>query len=73
MPSIIGTAKKKNRYLERENAEIPSKIGYKRYWTLRLIKKWHEFIKENISNYDMYLSPWGVLLCSKWKLTKTKE
>lgn len=73
MPSIIGTTKKKNRYLERENAEIPSKIGYKRYWTLRLIKKWHEFIKGNISNYNRYLSPWDALSYNKWKLTKTKE
>lgn len=73
MPSIIGTSEKKNRYLERENAEIPSKIGYKRYWTLRLVKKWHEFIKGNISNHNKYVYPWNFFSYNGWKLAKTKE
>lgn len=34
-------------------------MGYKRYWESRLIKKWHEFLKENVSNYDKYVAPWG--------------
>lgn len=52
LPSIIGTAKKKNKYLERENIEIEIKIGYKKYWETRLIKKWHDFLKEYIARYD---------------------
>jgi len=71
MPSIIGTSKNKNRFLERENVEIPDKIGYKRYWETRLIKKWHDFIKENITNYDRHASPWGFSY-NRWKLKETK-
>lgn len=58
LPSIIGTAKKKNKYLERENIVIEIKIGYKKYWETRLIKKWHDFLKEYITHYDrQFYSP----------------
>lgn len=67
MPSIIGTSNHKNRFLERENAEISDKIGYKRYWENRLIKKWHNFLKENITRYDRYVNPWGYSY-NKWML-----
>lgn len=67
MPSIIGTSNHKNRFLERENAEISDKVGYKRYWENRLIKKWHNFLKENITRYDRYVNPWGYSY-NKWML-----
>ena len=50
VPTIIGDAKHKNKYLERENIETTNKIGYKRFWQRRLIKKWHDFLKEYIKN-----------------------
>lgn len=50
VPSIIGDAKRKNKYLERETLEIPKEIGYKRFWQRRFIKKWHDFLNENIEN-----------------------
>lgn len=71
MPSIIGTSKEKNRFLGREDTEIPDKIGYKRYWESRLIKKWHDFVRENISNYNRYVSPWGFSY-HKWVLREAK-
>ena len=52
---------------ERENAEISDKVGYKRYWENRLIKKWHNFLKENITRYDRYVNPWGYSY-NKWML-----
>lgn len=51
-PQIIGTSKHKNKYLERGNIEIPNGKGYKRFWELRLIKKWHNFLNEYIANGD---------------------
>ena len=51
-PEIIGTSNHKNKYLERGNVEIPKGKGYKRFWELRLIKKWHEFLNEYIANGD---------------------
>ena len=71
MPSIIGTSKEKNRFLGREEVEIPDKIGYKRYWETRLIKKWHDFIRKNISNYSKYVYPWGFYR-HKWVLIEEK-
>lgn len=50
VPTIIGTSKCKNKYLEREGIAIPKEVGYKRFWQRRLIKKWHDFLKENIRN-----------------------
>lgn len=67
MQSIIGTARKKNRFLGREEVEIPEKMGYKRYWESRFIKKWHEFLKENVRNYDSYVAPWGFTY-DRWML-----
>lgn len=55
VPRIIGNAKKKNKYLARIDAEMPKERGYKRYWQLRLIKKWHVFLQENVRNYDKYI------------------
>ena len=52
VPSIIGNAKNKNKYLARIDVEIPKERGYKRYWQSRLIKKWHAFLQENVRNYD---------------------
>ena len=52
VPSIIGTYRNKNRFLEMVNVKIPKSQGYKRYWELRLIKKWHDFLKENVKHYD---------------------
>lgn len=72
MPSIIGTAKKKNRFLGREDSEIPEKVGYRRYWETRLIKKWHNFLKENIARYDMHVTPWGYSY-NEWMLRNGVE
>ena len=55
IPSIIGTSRSKNRFIGRIEVEIPDKVGYKRYWQLRLIKKWHNFLKENVKRYDRYV------------------
>ena len=55
IPSIIGDSNHKNRFIGRIEVEIPRKVGYKRYWQLRLIKKWHNFLKEYIKNYDRYV------------------
>lgn len=55
IPSIIGNSRKKNRFIGRIEVEIPDKVGYKRYWEARLIKKWHKFLKEYVKNYDKYV------------------
>ena len=55
IPSIIGNSRKKNRFIGRIEAEIPDKVGYKRYWEARLIKKWHKFLNEYVRNYDKYV------------------
>ena len=58
VPTIIGTSKKKNKYLERENIsnEAIKKYGYKKYWQFHFIKKWHSFLKEYVINYDRRFS-----------------
>lgn len=55
VPSIIGNSKNKNKFIARIDVEIPKEKGYKRYWQLRLIKKWHKFLQENVRNYDRYI------------------
>ena len=61
VPSIVGNAKKKNKYLARIDAEIPKEKGYKRYWQSRLIKKWHAFLQENVRNYDKCIDRMSVM------------
>ena len=52
LPRIVGNAKNKNKYLKMSNIEVIESQGYKRFWQLRLIKKWHEFLKANIANAE---------------------
>lgn len=68
MPKIVGTARQKNRFLSKEVVEIPENIGYKRYWESRLIKKWHNFLKENVVGYDTYFVARNVNSYNHWRL-----
>lgn len=56
VPSIIGNAKNKNKYLEMANVEIPKNMGYKHYWERKFINKWHTFLKEHVRGYDRYVA-----------------
>lgn len=67
VPSIIGDARHKNKYLERANVEIPKNKGYKKYWQLRLIKKWHEFLTKYVKNYDRYIYSYDTMKYYKLK------
>jgi hypothetical protein len=58
VPNVIGNSKHKNKYIERMDVEIPKITSYKKYWQRRLIKKWHDFLKENILNYDEHVDVW---------------
>lgn len=68
IPKIVGTARQKNRFLSKEVVEIPENIGYKRYWESKLIKKWHNFLKENVVGYDTYFVARSVNGYNHWRL-----
>jgi hypothetical protein len=55
-PSVIGTARVKNKYMARIPITDDRGIGYKEYHRRRLIKKWHDFLKENVVNYNQHIA-----------------